>query len=58
MCVGYRHIDCAWVYRNEEEVGTGIEWAVKEGFCKREDLFITTKLSGYHYNDVKWALQR
>lgn len=56
MCVGYRHIDCAWVYRNEEEVGTGIEWAVKEGFCKREDLFITTKLSGYHYNDVKWAL--
>ena len=54
--VGYRHLDCAWVYHNEEEVGDGIEWALKEGICKREDLFITTKLSGTHYNDIRWAL--
>ncbi|KAI6647353.1 Alcohol dehydrogenase -like [Oopsacas minuta] len=54
--MGYRHIDCAWVYMNEEEVGSGIDWAINEGICKREDLFITTKLSGSHYNEIKWAL--
>ena len=44
------------MYKNEEEIGEGIEWALKEGICKREDLFITTKLSGAHYNYIRWAL--
>ncbi|EWS80160.1 2,5-diketo-D-gluconic acid reductase [Brachybacterium phenoliresistens] len=38
--VGYRHIDTAAIYRNEEGVGAAI---AKSGI-PREDLFITTKL--------------
>ncbi|KAJ6499146.1 NADP-dependent oxidoreductase domain-containing protein [Mycena sanguinolenta] len=36
---GYRHIDSAQAYRNEDAVGA----AIKESGLKREDLFITTK---------------
>lgn len=43
--VGYRHIDTAQSYFNEEEVGNAI---VKSGI-KREDLFITTKVWIEHY---------
>jgi diketogulonate reductase-like aldo/keto reductase len=42
--VGYRHLDCACDYGNEEEVGAGIAEAIKEGVCTREDIFVTSKL--------------
>jgi diketogulonate reductase-like aldo/keto reductase len=42
--VGFRHLDCAERYRNEEAVGDAIEEAVKAGTLRREDLFVTTKL--------------
>jgi diketogulonate reductase-like aldo/keto reductase len=42
--VGYRHLDCAERYRNEEAVGDAIEDAFKSGTLRREDLFVTTKL--------------
>ena len=38
---GYRHIDTAKVYANEESVAAGI----KASGVKREDIFITTKIS-------------
>ncbi len=37
---GYRHIDTAYVYENEDSVGK----AIKDSKIKREELFITTKL--------------
>lgn len=42
---GYRHIDCAYVYGNEQEVGAGIKTKVDDGTVARSDLFITSKVS-------------
>ena len=41
---GYRLIDTAVAYGNEESVGAGIKAALEEGIVKREELFITTKM--------------
>ena len=41
---GYRSIDTAAAYRNEEGVGVGIREALKENGLLREDLFITSKV--------------
>ena len=41
---GYRLIDTAAVYQNEEAIGTAIKELVEEGVVKREELFITTKV--------------
>lgn len=47
--VGYRHLDSACDYGNEKEVGAGIRAAIDAGHCRREDLFITSKLwNTYH----------
>lgn len=41
--VGYRHIDCASVYRNEHALGPVLQKAIAGGL-KREELWITSKL--------------
>lgn len=60
--VGYRHIDCACDYGNEDEVGRGIRSAISSGVCKREDIFVTSKLwNTYHhkvYIDIKRLLYK
>lgn len=53
---GYRHIDTAYVYQNEETVGKGI----KESGINRNELFITTKLwnSNRGYDNTLFAFDR
>ena len=41
---GYRHIDCATAYRNEQDVGNGIADGLKKVGLKREDIWVTSKL--------------
>ncbi len=42
--VGYKHIDGAWIYQNEDEVGRGIRESIQESVVKREEVFLTSKL--------------
>ncbi|KAL4947606.1 NADP-dependent oxidoreductase domain-containing protein [Aspergillus filifer] len=51
---GYRHIDAALIYGNENEVGQGI----RDSGVPRKDIFITSKLWNTHQPNVKEGLQR
>jgi len=42
--VGYRHIDCAAIYLNEEEVGRALTDAFRAGDATREEVWVTSKL--------------
>ena len=52
---GYRHIDTAAIYQNEESVGK----AIKDSGIPREELFVTTKLwnNRYTYEDSVKGLE-
>lgn len=59
--VGYRLIDTAKYYGNETEVGNACRRAIQDGICKREDIFITTKLVPWSSNpdaDIDDSLQK
>ncbi|WWC98840.1 hypothetical protein V866_005733 [Kwoniella sp. B9012] len=51
---GYRHIDAALIYGNENEVGQGI----KDSGVPREEIFITSKLWNTHQPNVAEGLQK
>jgi diketogulonate reductase-like aldo/keto reductase len=42
--VGFRHLDAAERYRNEEQVGAALKELFADGTVRRDDLFVTTKL--------------
>ncbi|KAI3601287.1 glycerol dehydrogenase [Moniliophthora roreri] len=50
--VGYRHIDCAWAYGNEKDVGEGI----RQSGVPRSEIFITSKLWGTYHSRVEECL--
>jgi glycerol 2-dehydrogenase (NADP+) len=50
---GYRHIDTAAIYGNEEEVGQGII----DSKVNRKDIFVTTKLWNADHKQIDQALQ-
>ena len=50
---GYRLIDTAAAYVNEEAVGAAVRRAIADGICTRDELFITTKLWIQDYPDAK-----
>lgn len=58
--VGYRHLDAACDYGNESAAGQGIELALKNGICKRDELWVTSKLwNTYHRPEhVRQAAER
>lgn len=49
---GYRHIDTAAAYDNEEEVGR----AIKDSGVPREEIFVTTKLWNTRHKEIEAAL--
>ena len=44
LAAGFRHFDCAERYRNEREVGEGLQVGLAAAGIAREDIFVTTKL--------------
>ncbi len=57
---GYRHFDCACDYGNEAEVGDGLARVFESGVCRREEVWITSKLwNTYHAAEhVRLAVER
>jgi len=52
VSAGYRHFDCACDYGNEKETGDGLRQVLASGDCRREDLWITSKLwNTYHRSE-------
>jgi diketogulonate reductase-like aldo/keto reductase len=56
--IGYRHIDTAAIYRNEEEIGIALDGLYNEAssIITRSDLWITSKLSPYDMKAPRAAL--
>ena len=57
--VGFRHLDCAELYGNEDVVGDAMREAFEAGTVRRENVFVTTKLwnNNHRPNRVDPALE-
>jgi diketogulonate reductase-like aldo/keto reductase len=54
ISVGYRHLDCAAVYGNEDRIGP----AIRESGVPREELWITSKVWNDRHDDVVGACRQ
>lgn len=50
---GYKHLDLAWIYNNEQEVGQGI----RDSGVPRSEIFITSKLWCTKHRHVEAAVK-
>ena len=57
---GYRHVDCAPIYKNETEVGAALSDSFDAGGIRRDDVWVTSKLwnNAHHPDDVRPALEQ
>lgn len=55
---GYRMLDCASVYQNEDRIGEVLEKLFDDGIVKREEMFITSKVWNDQHRRVKEACNK
>lgn len=58
---GYRHLDCAAYYMNEDEVGDAIQdFLTANQSVNRKDIFVTTKVWNHltRPGDIEWSLEQ
>ncbi len=58
--LGYRHIDCAYIYGNEAEVGQALYESFKDDIVTRDQMWITSKLwnNSHAPEDVQPAMEK
>jgi len=55
---GYKLVDCAYCYANEDEVGEGLKEAFASGAAKREDIFVISKVWATYNTRVAEGLEK
>ncbi|MBR4670123.1 MAG: aldo/keto reductase [Butyrivibrio sp.] len=55
---GYRMLDCASVYQNEDQIGKVLAGLFSQGVVKRADLFITSKVWNDQHREVRKACEK
>uniref|UniRef100_UPI0037E8EE5B aldose reductase-related protein 2 isoform X2 n=1 Tax=Semicossyphus pulcher TaxID=241346 RepID=UPI0037E8EE5B len=60
VAAGYRHIDTAYDYRNEADIGKALRSKMQQGIIRREDMFIVSKLCNTHFEpeDIPLCLNK
>lgn len=58
ISLGYRHIDCASVYGNEDKIGEVLEDVLNSGKIAREQLWVTSKVWNDKHKDVEQACKK
>ena len=44
IAAGYRHIDTAYMYRNEVEIGRALRAKMQQGVIRRQDVYVVSKV--------------
>ena len=58
VSAGYRMLDCASVYQNEDQIGLVLERLFSEKVVSREELFITSKVWNDQHREVRKACEK